>query len=104
MRGGGRGFIIIGVLLALAAVALVIMALVGANSDEVEEPSVAMGSYVVAAADVTAHSILTATDVQEVEVPLDQLPADAVTSAGAVTGLAYETALVIDQVLLAAQL
>jgi hypothetical protein len=52
------------------------MALVGANSDEVEEPSVAMGSYVVAAADVTAHSILTATDFQEVEVPLDQLPAE----------------------------
>lgn len=104
MRGGGKGFIIIGVLLALGAVALVIIALIGTSSDEVDEPPVAMGSYVVAAADVPAHAILAATDVQEVEVPLDQLPADAVTSAGAVTGLAYETALMIDQVLLADQL
>lgn len=104
MRGGGKGFIIIGVFLALAAVALVVVALVGGNQDATSEPPVAEGTYLQAAIDVPAHTILSPADVTEVSVPVEQIPSGAVTNVGAITGMAYETALTVDKALLSSQL
>jgi pilus assembly protein CpaB len=104
MRGGGRGFIIIGVMLALAAVVLVVVALAGGNQDETDEPPVAMGSYVITTADVPAHAILAATDVEEVEIALDEVPDGAATNVGSVIGMAYQTPLSAAQVVMTAQL
>jgi Flp pilus assembly protein CpaB len=104
MRSGGKGFIIAGVALALVAVVLVVLALAGGTQNEEEIPAREMGSYVVAATDIPAHTILTPVDVTEVEVPVEDVPAGAATNIGAVTGMAYRTPLSADQVLMSTQL
>ncbi|HEV2109201.1 MAG TPA: Flp pilus assembly protein CpaB [Thermomicrobiales bacterium] len=104
MRSGGKGFIIAGVALGLLAVVLVVVALAGASQTEEDVQPEALGSYVVAAMDVPAHTILTPADVTEVEVPADEVPPDAVTNIGTITGMAYRTPLTMDQVLMSAQL
>lgn len=104
MRSGGKGFIVAGVALGLVAVVLVVLALAGGSRGEEQIPAQQMGSYVVAAMDIPAHTILTPTDVSTVEVAAEDVPAGAVTNIGAVIGMAYQTPLSAEQVLMTAQL
>jgi pilus assembly protein CpaB len=110
MRRGGRLFIVLGVGLALVAVALVAVVLLS-GGDDPEEPSSSQPpdseeareiTVVVAARDIPAHTTITQDDVREEQVQSNEVSEDAVRSSLEVIGLAYSVDLVTGQPILAA--
>ena len=109
MRRNGRLLIVLGVTLALAAVALAVFALTGGDDDD--DPPSNTGTtqpdqivVVRAKQDIPAHTILKAEDVEEVEVSSDQVTPDSVQSAGEVIGFSYSIDLTAEQRLLRSNL
>lgn len=114
MRRGGRLFIVLGVGLALVAVALVAVVLLSGDDDP-DDPQSADGTQqpsdtteareitvVVAARDIPAHTVLTQDDVREETVQSDEVSEDAIRSSLEVIGLAYSVDLVTGQPVLSA--
>ncbi|MCC6791152.1 MAG: Flp pilus assembly protein CpaB [Thermomicrobiales bacterium] len=107
MKGGSnRLFIIAGVGLALIAILLLVSNLRGGGTttaDE-DEPDVPMGTVVEAKSAVAAHALITIDALVERQVPVEDVPADAVTSISEAAGMAYRVPLTVGQPLLRTQL
>lgn len=108
MRRNGRLLIVLGVTLALAAVALAVFALTGGEDDDASTtPGVSQPDKIVvvrARRDIPAHTVLKADDVEEIQVPANQATPDSVQSVGEVIGFAYSVDLVEEQRLLRSNL
>jgi Flp pilus assembly protein CpaB len=106
MRRNGRLLVILGVTLALAAVALAVFALTGGDKKDDTTTSDTTTTtpkdivVVQAKRDIPAHTILKTEDVEEVKVSSDQVTPDSVQSVGEVVGFAYSVDLVQGQRLL----
>lgn len=107
MKGGSKLFLVAGVGLAVVAVAILILGMSGgdkkADANNQQAP-VEQVSIIQAAVAVPAHNLLQATDVIEVKVPADQVPADAVTTIGEVLNMSYRMPLATGQTLVKSQL
>lgn len=105
MKGGNKLFIFAGVLLAAVAIVLGIVSFSGGGkSDAKTDTKAAKVTVVEAAADIPAHSIITAADVVEKQVASTDAPADAANSSALVVGQAYRVAVVQGQRLQTSQL
>lgn len=97
MRRGGRLFIVLGVVLALAALLLAIFALAGNDSSdddkETSEPKPTDVVVVQANKDVPAHTVLKEGDLEEVTVSSDAVTGNEASDIGEVVGFAYADAL-----------
>jgi len=93
MRRSGRLFIVLGVVLALAALLLAIFALSGGDSpdDEVstDDPQPTDVIVVQVNRDIPAHTVLKEADLEEVTVSTDDVTGDEANTVGEVIGFAY---------------
>lgn len=106
MLRGGRVFILLGVILAVAAVLLGILALSRSRREAAETPAPqqARVPVVVAARDIPANTVITAEDIQITEVPQEEVAPGTVQRADQVIGLVASGPLVKGQRLLMANL
>jgi pilus assembly protein CpaB len=105
MRKGGRVFILLGVVLALAAAMLAIFAFRDASDeDEVAEVEVVMVEVIEAAQDIPVNHVLTEDDITVVEVEEDTVSPGTARSTGQVLGLAASGDIVSGQRVLMANL
>lgn len=109
MRRNGRLLILLGVTLALAAIALAAFAFAGGGDGDRDAntsgtPAATRSTVVRAKRDIPAHTVLKAEDVEEVQVPSDQITPDSVQSTGEVIGFAYSVELTAQQRLLRSNL
>ncbi len=105
MRKGGRVFILLGVVLALAAAVLAIFAFRDtADDDDAAEPEVAMIEVIEAAQDIPANSVVTEDDITVVEVDQQTVSRGTAQSTGQVLGLAASGDIVSGQRVLMANL
>ncbi len=107
MRSGGKGFIFAGVALGLVAILLVVMALAGGGENNEADQAATeeeMVTYVSVTRDIPAHTVFIASDLQEVEVPADEVPIGTVSNSVTAVGMAHRTALRLDQALMQDQL
>ncbi len=104
MKGGNKLFMIGGVGLALIAIALGVISYTGGGkADAQKDATPAKVTVVQAASDLSAHTVLAATDLVETQVPNTEVPADAVRSSTQVLGLSYRVPLVKGQRLVMSQ-
>ncbi len=96
MKGGSKLFIFAGVALALVAIVLGVASLKGSKTEAQDKPAVKV-TVVQALKDVPAHTVLTAADIIEMQVPSTETVDGTVTSAGAVIGQAYSIKLTTGQ-------
>jgi len=106
MRRSGRLFIVLGVVLALAALLLAIVALSGGGDDgetvRTDEPEDV--TIVQARREVPGHTVLTEEDVEEVVVSADTVTEDNANSVNEVVGFGYADDLVEGQSILRSRL
>jgi hypothetical protein len=106
MKGGSKLFLVAGVGLAVVAVAILVMGMMGdKNKADAtnQEATIEEVTIVQAVSAVQAHTLLKATDLIEVKIPLTEAPTDAVTTTGEVVNLTYRIPLAQGQTLLKAQ-
>jgi pilus assembly protein CpaB len=105
MRKGGRVFILLGVVLALAAAVLAIIAFSDTSEDEeVAEPEPEMVEVIEAASDIPVNHVITEDDITVVEVEEDTVSPGTARSTGQVLGLAASGDIVNGQRVLMANL
>lgn len=108
MRRSGRLFIVLGVVLALAALLLAIFALAGGDDGEQEASTDETGptdvTVVQAKVEVPAHTVLKEADLEEVVVSSDSVTGDEANDIGEVVGFAYAEDLVEGQRVLRSRL
>jgi pilus assembly protein CpaB len=105
MRKGGRVFILLGVVLALAAAVLAIFAFRDtAEEEEAAEPEVQMIEVIEAAQDIPVNHVITEDDITVVEVEEDTISPGTARSTGQVLGLAASGDIVSGQRVLMANL
>jgi pilus assembly protein CpaB len=105
MRKGGRVFILLGVVLALAAAVLAIIAFSDtAEDEEVAEPEPDMIEVIEAARDIPVNHVITEDDITVVEVEEDTVSPGTARSTGQVLGLAASGDIVSGQRVLMANL
>src|SRR5215218_1066670 len=96
MKGGSKLFLVAGIGLAVVAVAIFVMGMSGdknkADATKQEE-TVEEVTIVQAVSAVQAHTLLKATDLIEVKVPVTESPSDAVTTTGEVVNMTYRVPL-----------
>lgn len=108
MRRSGRLFIVLGVVLALAAVLLIVMALAGGNSDNEQQAAAEKApsdvAIVQAKREIPPHTVLKAEDLESVVVKSDTVGEDVAQDVSQVIGFAYSADLVEGQRVLLSQL
>jgi pilus assembly protein CpaB len=110
MKRGGRLFIVLGVVLALAAVLLVVVALTGNDSDKGSQTAAGESkkpqdiTIVQVKRDVNAHTVLKDDDIEEIVVKDDTVTDDVARSKSQVIGFAPSQAMVKGQRVLMTQL
>jgi pilus assembly protein CpaB len=109
MRRSGRLFIVLGVVLALAALLLAIFALAGGDdgddtTTEVDDLRPTDVVVVQARSDIPAHTVLKEGDLEEVTVKSDTVTGDEANDIGEVVGFAYSEELIEGQRILRSRL
>lgn len=101
MKSGNKLFIFTGVALALVTVLLAITMTSGGNkADAQKEDNPGKVKVVQAAADFEPHKVVAMSDIVIVEMPADQVPADAATDTALVLGQSYKLGAVKGDILL----
>ncbi len=108
MRRSGRLFIVLGVVLALAAVLLIVVALAGGDSSKDQQAAAETKptdvSIVQAKREIPPHTVLKAEDLESVVVKSDTVNEDVAQDISQVIGFAYSADLVEGQRILLSQL
>ena len=108
MRRSGRLFIVLGVVLALAAVLLIVVALAGGDSDNDQQAAAQTKpsdvAIVQAKREIPPHTVLKAEDLESVIVKSDTVGEDVAKDVSQVIGFAYSADLVEGQRVLLSQL
>ena len=104
MRKGGRVFILLGVVLAIAAAILAIVAFSDSDEDADDDPDQVMVSVVEAVRDIPANQVITEDDVEVTEVEEGTVASNTARTPGQVIGLAAAGDIVSGQRVLMANL